>query len=286
MWGEDVRVVGVEDGGFDRLVEQGLGVVDEEGVQRVVAGDEDGQRSLSGTAGAARLLPERGAGAGVAGDDDGVEAGDVDAEFEGGGGGEAEEFAGVQGAFQGAAFLGEITAPVGGDAPGEGAVDLGEAFLGDDRDEFGATPGPHEGDRAHALDGEVGEEVGRFGGCRTPDGCTFLAVQFGERGLPEGEHQFPARGGVIGHLDDGEAGQAAGRDGRLRGGRGGQQEDGRGTVAGAQAAQSAQHLGDVGAEDAAVGVALVDDDVAQGAQEGGPAGMGGQYPAVQHVGVG
>ena len=48
--GEDVRVVGVEDGGLDGLVEQRLGVVDEEGVQRVVAGDQDRQRALSGAA--------------------------------------------------------------------------------------------------------------------------------------------------------------------------------------------------------------------------------------------
>ncbi len=42
----------------------------------------------------------------------------------------------------------------------------------------------------------------------------------------------------------------------------------------------------MGAEDAPVGVALVDDDVAQGAQEGGPSGVGGQDRAVEHVGVG
>lgn len=58
MGGQDVRVVGVEDRGLHRLVEQGLGVMDEEGVQRVVAGDQDGQRAFPGAAGAARLLPE------------------------------------------------------------------------------------------------------------------------------------------------------------------------------------------------------------------------------------
>lgn len=42
----------------------------------------------------------------------------------------------------------------------------------------------------------------------------------------------------------------------------------------------------MGAEDPAVGVALVDDDVAQGPQEGGPARVGREDPAVQHVGVG
>ena len=44
--GEDVGVVGVEDGGLDGLLEERLGVVDEEGVQRVVAGDQDRERAL------------------------------------------------------------------------------------------------------------------------------------------------------------------------------------------------------------------------------------------------
>lgn len=113
-------------------------MVDEEGVQGVVAGDQDRERAPAGASGAARLLPQGGAGAGVAGDQDGVQPGDVDAEFEGGGGGEAEQLAGVEGAFEGSAFLGEVAAAVGGDPPGQRAVDLGEAFLGDQRDQLGA----------------------------------------------------------------------------------------------------------------------------------------------------
>ncbi len=42
----------------------------------------------------------------------------------------------------------------------------------------------------------------------------------------------------------------------------------------------------MGAEHSPVGVALVDDDIAQGAQEGGPAGVAGQYGPVEHVRVG
>ncbi len=261
-------------------------MVDEEGVQRVVAGDQHRQGPLPGPAGAARLLPQRGPCARVAGDEDGVQAGDVDAEFQGGGGGEAEELAGVEGAFEGSALLGQIAAAVGGHAPDERAVDLGEPFLGDHGDQFGAPAGADEGDRAHALHGQVGEQVGGLGGGGAPDRCALLAVQLGERRLPQGEDHLAARGGVVGDLDHGQAGQPAGGDGGLGGGRGGQQEDGGGAVAGAQPAQPPQHLGDVGAEDAPVGVALVDDDIAQGPQEGGPARMGGKYSAVQHVGVG
>ncbi len=192
----------------------------------------------------------------------------------------------MEGLFQGAAFLGEVAAAVRRDTSGEGAVDLGEAFLRDDRDQLGATPGADEGDRADALDGEVGQQVGRFGGGGTADGGALLALELGERRLPEGEDQFAARGGVVGDLDHRKAGETAGGHRGLGGGRGGQQEDGRGAVAGAEAAQTAQDLGDMGAEDPAVGVALVDDDVLQRLEEGGPAGVGREYAAVQHVGVG
>lgn len=168
-------------------------MVDQEGVQGVVAGDQDRQGALSGAAGAARLLPQGGAGAGVAGDQDGVEAGDVDAEFQGRRRGEAEEFAGVQGAFQGAALLGEVAAAVGRDTPGQGAVDLAQPFLGDDRDQLGAAPGADEGDCADALDGEVGEQVGGLRGRRAAHRSALLALHLGERGLPQGEHQFTAR---------------------------------------------------------------------------------------------
>ena len=119
MGGEDVRVVRVEDGRLHGLLEQRLGVVDEEGVQRVVAGHQDGQGTLPGASGPAGLLPQRRPGAGIAGDDDGIQARDIDAELEGGGGGQAQQPAGVQGALQGAAFLGEVSPAVGGDPGGQ-----------------------------------------------------------------------------------------------------------------------------------------------------------------------
>ena len=104
--GEDVRVVRVEDGGLDGPLEDRLGVVDEVRVQRVVPADHDGERALPGASGAAGLLPQRRPGARVAGQQDRVEAGDVHAEFQRGGGGEAEQAAGVQVALQGPALLG------------------------------------------------------------------------------------------------------------------------------------------------------------------------------------
>ena len=69
-------------------------------------------------------------------------------------------------------------------------------------------------------------------------------------------------------------------------GRGGEHERRVRAVDRAHPAQPAQHVGDVRAEDAAVVVALVDDDVAQRPEEGRPAGVPRQQRAVQHVGVG
>ena len=54
----------------------------------------------------------------------------------------------------------------------------------------------------------------------------------------------------------------------------------------ADAAQASQQVGDVGAEDAAQHVQLVDHDVAQAHEEGGPARVVRQDAVVQHLGVG
>ncbi len=54
----------------------------------------------------------------------------------------------------------------------------------------------------------------------------------------------------------------------------------------ADASQSPQHVGEMAAEDAAVGVQLVDDHVAQVAEQLGPLQMVRQDAGVQHVGVG
>src|SRR6185312_17442783 len=84
---EYVRVGRVEYGGLDRVVQQGVRVVHQVAVQRVVAGDEHRGRVVPGPARAAGLLPERRPGPRPAGDQHRVKPGDVDAELEGAGGG-------------------------------------------------------------------------------------------------------------------------------------------------------------------------------------------------------
>src|SRR5699024_6721386 len=91
--GQYVGVLRVEGGGFHIGFEDGFGVVHQVGVQRVVAGDEDRQPIGPGAARAPDLLPQRDAGTGPSGDQYGVQAGDVHAQFEGVGAGHGEEFA-------------------------------------------------------------------------------------------------------------------------------------------------------------------------------------------------
>ena len=57
-------------------------------------------------------------------------------------------------------------------------------------------------------------------------------------------------------------------------------------VKSADALEATQHIGHVAAKDAAIGVQLVDDHVAQPAKKLGPAGVIRQDAAVQHVRIG
>src|SRR4051812_34579746 len=96
----------------------------EVGVQRVVAGDEDGERLLPLAARAPRLLPKGRMRAGPAGEEDGVEAADIDAELERVGGGDAEQPSARQPGLERAAVLRQVARPVRGDARRQGRVDL------------------------------------------------------------------------------------------------------------------------------------------------------------------
>ena len=59
----------------------------------------------------------------------------------------------------------------------------------------------------------------------------------------------------------------------------------RGTVVAADPVEAPDHVGEVGSEDAAVRVDFVDDHVAQVGEEPVPAGVVGQNPLVEHIGV-
>ena len=111
---QDVGVGGVDDGRLRRPGEDLGGVGHQPLVELVVAGHEHGHGLLALAPGPARLLPQRGDGAGEAVEHAGVEAADVDAELEGGGGHDGPEAPGEQLGLDLAPLGGQVAAAVGG----------------------------------------------------------------------------------------------------------------------------------------------------------------------------
>ncbi len=104
--------------------------------------------------------------------------------------------------------------------------------------------------------------------------------------LPQGEGHRLARRTVDGHRLHGQPDQAAGVVTRVAHGGGREDEGGRGAIPGTDPSESPQERREVRAEDAAVDVALVDDDVAQPPQERRPALVQREQRVVHEVGVG
>jgi hypothetical protein len=163
---------------------------------------------------------------------------------------------------------------------------FGDRALGGQRRQLGPAARAHERQRPSALDDEIGQHPSSFRSRRTPDRRIVLTQQRRQRRFPQREGGRPARGGIGRHRPHREPDQAAGR---LPGGRdagGGQDEHRRRAVVRADASQPAQDMGHVRAEQAAVGVAFIDHDVAQPTQERGPPLVLRQDRAVHHVGIG
>ena len=238
---------------------------------------------------------------GPAGDEDRVQAADIDAELERGGGGYSGQPAGAQLFLELAPVLRQVAGPVRRYPPGQ-VAGLGQRPPRAHRHRLGRAPGAHEGHRGHVLRHQVGQQPGRFGGGCPPQPRARRAAQRGERRLPQGERNRPARRRVGVDLLGREPGQQGGAPGRLGdGGRGQDEHRSRGQrpvphaapgaladspalgVVGGDPAEPAQHLRHVRAEHPPVSVALVDDDVPQPGQETGPARVPGQQREVQRV---
>ena len=256
-------------------------------VQRVVAGDEDDQRLLLRPPRPAGLLPQRRQRAGVAGQHDRVQPGDVDAELQRVGRRHAQQVAGRQRPLQLAALLGQVAAAVGVHPADEvvaaAVVQQPAGLLGD---RLRAAPRPDERQRPRAALDEVGQQPRGVRGGRAAQRCPVLAGALGQRRLPQREGRAGTRGAVVGDRLDGRTHQAGRGRGRLGDGGRGQHEHRLRAVAPADPPQPAQHVPDVRAEHPAVGVALVDDDVGDPAQGARPLLVRRQDPAVEHVRVG
>ena len=286
--GQHVGIPRIEHGRLDRMP-QDLRVVDEVGVERVVPGDQHRDRAGAPPAGPASLLPQGRPGAWPAGDEHGVQAGDVDPEFEGGGGGQAGQPAPTQRRLHAAPVLGQVSGPVRRDPVGvAGRPLLGQQPLGVQRHGLGGAAGADERQRRDVLADQAGEKLRGLGGRCAAHRSTRLAPGLGQRRFPQGERHRPVRRSVRGDFLCGQAGQAARSLTCLPRGGGGEDEDraGLGGVVRAHPAEPAQHVSHMGPEDPPVSVALVDDHIAQLAEEAGPAAMLRQQDVMQHVGVG
>ena len=262
-------------------------MVDQVGVERVVARHHHRERVAGASAGPAGLLPQRGAGAGEPGQQDRVESADVDAELERVGGGQAEQ------PTVDAARARARGAPRGGSRPGRPPPGPrgSRRPRASRRRAVTATVSAPRRDRMNARvrTRSTTRSVSRSATSLVAErraGAPFSPAAGHERRLPQGQRGASAGRSVVGDGDDLEAGEPGRRDLGLGDGGRGQHEGGLGAVQRRHPTQPSHDLGDVGAEDAAVVVALVDHDVAQRAEEPRPAGVVGQQRAVQHVGVG
>src|SRR5262249_20047591 len=122
MGRENPRAGVVEDRRLDLAAEQCLGIAGEELVERVVAAHQHPE-TVAAPACATPLLAQRGDCAGKADRDGAVEEADVDPELEGICGGDTEQLALDEPAFDLATLLRRVAGAVGGQTPGDARVD-------------------------------------------------------------------------------------------------------------------------------------------------------------------
>ena len=238
----------------------------EELVERVVLGDEHGERPLRTPAGATRLLPHRGAGARVAGEDRRVERTDVDPELERVRRRDREQVAVGELSFETTTVLGEVPGAVGLDA----------------RPRLGRSPTPRRVNSARSSAARR-DRVNPI--VRTPWSTSFAishdASDSAERRWPVssstigGFHRtkrFSPRGdGVLDDRVDLEAGQAGGELCRVPDGRAREAPARVAAVVRDEAPEPPKDHRDVRAEHTAEHMRLVDDDELEPVKEIGPA---------------
>ena len=277
--GIDLGAARVEDRGLHGPTEELVGMTAEELVQRVLAGDVDGQSAAAPTRPAPHL-PQAGHGAGKGDAHRGVELADVDAQLERVGGHDAQKFARRQAALDLVALRRGVAGAVGRDPLAQLGGEAVDRVL---EDELHPLARLHEADRPGAALHQLGEDLGGFVERGRPD--PELLVE--QRRVPHG-HPALGPGGpvVLDQVEGLEARQGLGQIDGVGDRRRRQQEPRLGAVDGGGPAQPAQHVADMGAEDAAVHVRLIDHDEGQIGKEVPPRGVVRQDPDVQHVRVG
>ena len=111
--GQHVRIIGIDDGMLGRLSEEIIGMAGKVLIDRIVAGQENGQAFVVAAACPPGLLPGAGDRAGITGQQDHVERADVDTQLQGVGRGHTPQLAGEQLALDLASLAGQVAAAVG-----------------------------------------------------------------------------------------------------------------------------------------------------------------------------
>ena len=276
---EHVRVLRVEHGRLDRTSEDRRRVVHQVGVQRVVTGDQQRQGASPARPGPAGLLPQRRAGAGPAGQQYGVQTGDVDAELQRVGRRDPGQLAALQHGLQPPALLRQVARPVGRHLvgqPGSTSARFARAVS--------ATVSAPRLDRTNATvrtpvttrsaSRSATSAVGRPS-YRSPVPAAVARSAAAPTGRTRSRRAASRR-----RSPPPSAGRSAARRHRRVGDRRrGADEDRVGAVVPADPPQPPQHRRHVRAEHAAVVVALVDHDVLQTAAGSAPSAGGSAGPS-------
>src|SRR5689334_10041202 len=158
----------VEDRRLHRSPEELLGMAAEELVERVLAGDVDGEAAAAAP-GPAPHLPQAGDGAGEGDADRRVELADVYPQLQRVGGDDREQVAAGEPRLDLAPLLRGIAAAVGGDPLRQLRLAAAlEVFAGEALDQLDPAPAFEEADGAHAVADQLGQQIGRLGEGRAP----------------------------------------------------------------------------------------------------------------------
>jgi hypothetical protein len=188
--GVDLGTLRIEDRRLDRPVEKFVGVPAEELVERVLAGDVDGEAAAPAAGPAPHLLEardrpwERDA-------DRRVERADVDPELERVGRDDAEQLAVRQAPFDLAALAGRVTGAVGRNPVGQLLVV--EPLDRVAQDQLDALARLHEADRPRAGADQLGEQLGGILQWRGTQAEAFVE----QRRVPHRDSSLCLRRGVV-----------------------------------------------------------------------------------------
>ncbi len=284
---QHVGVVRIEDGGLDRTAEQRLGVVDQVGVEGVVAGDEHAEGVLRASARSTDLLPERGARPREPRHRAPHRARPRRCRAR------ARWWRRARPAARSADRPRWRVVPragshrdrrpragrVAGSTSASSSAAASATCSAPRRDRTNANVRTCSTTRS-ARRSAVSEVAAR----RTGAPCSPTNDVRG--GSHNAMRDLSAWRGVLAHRPHGEPGQAGGC--RLgRGHRRRRKDEGRARpVCGTHPTKAPQDVGDVGAEDPAIVVALVDDHVGERAEEARPSRVVAEQRPVQHVGIG